>query len=121
MKVARPGRAQFAFVESAFGTDQQREGCRRLRERGERAFRVGRLELFGSAATGSFDAASSDLDFLVEFANLQQGEWADAYFGLKESLEELFGRPVDLVMPSAVTNPYLLASIDTSRIVLYAA
>jgi hypothetical protein len=86
-----------------------------------RAFRVGRLELFGSAATGSFDAASSDLDFLVEFANLQQGEWADAYFGLKESLEELFGRPVDLVMPSAVTNPYLLASIDTSRIVLYAA
>ena len=86
-----------------------------------RRFRVRRLELFGSAATGSFNPASSDLDFLVEFADLRQGEWADTYFGLKEGLEELLGRPVNLVMPSAVTNPYLLQAIDASRTELYAA
>ena len=30
-------------------------------------FGVHRLELFGSAATGAFDPARSDVDFLVEF------------------------------------------------------
>ena len=86
-----------------------------------RRFRVRRLDLFGSAATGSFHRSSSDLDFLVEFQDLQPGEWADAYFGLLEGLEELFGRPVDLVMPSAVRNPYLQRSIAATRAVLYAA
>ena len=86
-----------------------------------RRFRVRRLDLFGSAATGSFDPASSDLDFLVEFHDLQPGEWADAYFGLLAALEELFSRPVDLVMSSAVRNPYLLRSIAATKTVLYAA
>jgi len=38
----------------------------------------------------------------------------DDYFGLKEELEALLGRKVDLVEPSAVRNPYLKASIDAS-------
>jgi predicted nucleotidyltransferase len=86
-----------------------------------RTFRVRRLDLFGSAATGSFDPARSDLDFLVEFDDLHDGEWADAYFGLLEALEKLFGRPVDLVMPSAIKNPYLHRSIAATKTVLYAA
>ena len=85
-------------------------------------YRVGRLELFGSAATGKdFDPNTSDLDFLVEFLPLRPGEYADAYFGLLEALEELFGRRVDLVMARAVTNPYFLESINRTRKVLYAA
>ena len=86
-----------------------------------RTHRVRSLELFGSAAAGGFDAASSDLDFVVEFEELQEGEWADAYFGLLEGLESLFGRPIDLVMLSAVENPYLLRSIRATRSQLYAA
>jgi hypothetical protein len=35
--------------------------------------------------------------------------------------EDLFGRPVDLVEPRAVTNPFVQADIDRSREVLYAA
>jgi predicted nucleotidyltransferase len=85
-----------------------------------RKFKVRRLELFGSAATGDFDPESSDLDFLVEFGDLRQDEWADAYFGLNESLEALLGRHVDLVMPTAVTNPYLRQSIAASKTVVYA-
>jgi len=86
-----------------------------------RGLGVRRLEVFGSAATGRFDRTSSDVDFLVEFADLQQGEWADAYFGLKEGLEALLGRPVDLVMLAAVTNPYFRRGIEASRTMLYAA
>ena len=85
-------------------------------------YRVRRLEVFGSALTGKgFHGEQSDLDFLVEFLPLKQGEYADTYFGLLEAFERLFRRHVDLVMPGAIKNPYLLESINKSRKVLYAA
>lgn len=71
-----------------------------------REYGVRRLVLFGSAVTGAFDAATSDVDFLVEFADSVPDRF-DAYFGLKEGLETLLGRPVDLVDPAALKNPYL--------------
>jgi predicted nucleotidyltransferase len=86
-----------------------------------RRYRVRRLELFGSAAGEAFDAHRSDLDFLVEFEPLADGEHADAYFGLRESLESLLSRPVDLVMTRAIRNPYFLEAIAPSRTLLYAA
>jgi uncharacterized protein len=81
-----------------------------------RRFHVRRLELFGSAVRGDFDPARSDLDFLVEFDRTCPDALSlGAYFGLKESLEGLFHRPVDLVEPSAIRNPYLKESIERSR------
>lgn len=94
------------------------EAIRTLCER----YRVKRLEIFGSASGASgFDPGRSDIDLLVEFLPLEQGEHADAYFGLLEALEQLFRRRVDLVMPRAVKNRYFLESINRSRRVLYAA
>jgi hypothetical protein len=86
-----------------------------------RRFQVRRLELFGSAATGSFNPASSDLDFLVEFEDLQPGDYAAAYFGLLEQLQGLFRRNIDLVVARSIRNPYLLESIQRSKALLYAA
>lgn len=85
-----------------------------------RESRVRRLEVFGSAATDGFDPETSDLDFLVEFQELESSAYADAYFGLLEALERLFQRPVDLVMSSAVTNPFFRESIDRHRVPVYA-
>lgn len=83
---------------------------------------VRRLELFGSAADADhFNVDTSDLDFLVEFGELSPGEYADAYFGLLEDLEYLFARPVDLVMTTAIKNPYFLEGIASSRTLVYAA
>jgi uncharacterized protein len=82
-----------------------------------RRYGVHRLELFGSA-TSDRDAIG-DLDFLVEFEALGPDAYADAYFGLLEELEQLFGRPVDLVMTSAITNPYFLREVARSRTVVY--
>lgn len=85
-------------------------------------YHVQRLELFGSAAVSQqFDTQNSDLDFLVEFLPLQEGEYFDTYFGLLEALQNLFQRPIDLVMTRAIKNPYFLKSINQSRTVLYAA
>ena len=84
-------------------------------------YRVRRLELFGSAAGDHFDQVRSDVDLLVEFEPLADGEHADAYFGLLESLEELLARPVDLVMIGAIRNRYFLEAIGPTRTLLYAA
>jgi len=85
-------------------------------------YRVRQLEVFGSALTDkSFHAESSDIDFIVEFLPLKQGQYADTYFGLLEAIEELLDRHVDLVMAGAIKNPYFLESVNRNRKVLYAA
>jgi len=80
-----------------------------------------RLELFGSAVTGKFDTGASDLDFLVEFLPLQEGQYADAYFDLLFELQDLFGRDVDLVTANSIKNPYFIQAINQQKELLYAA
>jgi uncharacterized protein len=80
-----------------------------------RRFRVRQLDLFGSAADGRFDPAHSDLDFLVTFETLPGSTYADAYFGLREGLAELFGREVDLITEPALENPYLRRQVEAQR------
>ena len=67
-----------------------------------RRYGVERLEVFGSAARGTnFDANRSDADFLVTFSPAVRNDLA-AFADLKEELEKLLGRPVDLVEREAV-------------------
>jgi predicted nucleotidyltransferase len=81
-----------------------------------RGFHVRRLDLFGSAARGDFDPEHSDVDFLIEFNHEHPEALSfNTYFDFKEALEALLCLPVDLVEPSAVSNPYLKASIYASR------
>jgi hypothetical protein len=84
-----------------------------------RKYRVQRLDLVGSAVGEAFDQARSDLDFLVIFEPLSPGEYAKAYFSLREALERLSGRPVDLLTDTALTNPYLRRNVDAQRRVLF--
>ena len=76
------------IAEIALRREEVRALCRR--------FGVRRLALFGSAARDDFDPERSDLDFLYEFEAKPPGGYADAFFGLKESLESSIratGRP----------------------------
>ena len=82
---------------------------------------VRRLDLFGSAATGPFDPDTSDIDVLVEFSEQPDADRFDDYFTLREGLERIFGRPVDIVVASAVRNPYFRDEIMRTREQLYAA
>lgn len=86
-----------------------------------RKHRVHRLEVFGSAADGTFKPESSDIDFLVEYEPLSPGEYYEAYFGLLESLEALFERRVDLVDATCMKNPYFIQGANESRSVVYEA
>ncbi len=86
-----------------------------------RPLHVRRLELFGSAVSGHFDPSVSDLDFLVEFDELPPSVYADAWLDLQQALQEMFGRPVDLVTLASVRNPYFRAQAVANRETVYAA
>lgn len=70
---------------------------------------VQRLRIFGSVLTDEFDSETSDVDFLVDFLPGRGGLFHD-YFELKEELERIMGRRVDLVDAGAVRNPYFARS-----------
>lgn len=70
-----------------------------------RSFGVRSLSLFGSTARGE-ENLQSDLDFVVEF----ERKSFDSYMDLKLFLEELFNRPVDLVLADGI-KPRLRAAI----------
>lgn len=86
-----------------------------------RRFGVRRLDLFGSAASGHDRQQTHDLDFLVDLGDLPPKEYAEAYFSLREALEHLFSRPVDLVTAPGLRNPFFKQRLEQTRSMLYAA
>ena len=80
-----------------------------------------RLDLFGSAVRQDFDSLRSDLDFVVVFDEIAPGDYFNAYFSLKEGLETLFERPVDLVVDRAIRNPYFRQRVESERLPVYAS
>ncbi len=84
--------------------------CRRLP--------VKRLGLFGSALSENFSQAS-DVDVLVIFDSDENIDLFDKFFDLKEQLEEIFQREVDLVVDRKFRNPVLRKSIDRTRTIIY--
>ena len=85
-----------------------------------RRFGIRRLELFGSAASGTFNPEASDVDFFYEFDQNPTG-LADRFFGLQEVLQKLLGKKVDLNSAKDATNPYFLQVANRNRVTLYAA
>ena len=81
-------------------------------------YRVARLFVFGSVLTKKFKK-SSDIDFLVDFYDVNLYDYADNYFDFKKSLENLLKRQIDLLENKAVKNPYLRQSIDSSKQLIY--
>ena len=86
-----------------------------------RRYHVQQLDVFGSAADGTFDPQHSDIDFLVVFEPCSPSDHYERYFGLLESLEALFGRPVDLVEAKVMRNPYFMRRVNETRTPVYAA
>lgn len=80
--------------------------------------KVTKLFVFGSILTDKFKK-SSDIEFLVDFGGVDIFDYADNYFDLKNSLESLLKRQVDLMEDKAVKNPYLQQSIDSSKQLIY--
>ena len=81
-------------------------------------YKVMKLFVFGSILTNNFKP-NSDIDFIVDFKDVDLYDYADNYFDLKFSLEKLFKRDVDLLEGKAIRNPFLRQSIDSSKKLIY--
>lgn len=81
---------------------------------------VHRLDLFGSALDERM-TDSSDVDCLVEFDTALGSDLFGRYFALKEGLQRLLSRPVDLITASSLRNPYFRHEVMETKESLYAA
>lgn len=81
--------------------------------------KVRELYAFGSVLTDQFNS-SSDIDLLIQFAQVDLMEYFDNYMDLKESFEKLFSRPVDLVENQAIKNPIFRRIVDRDKRLIYA-
>ena len=80
--------------------------------------KVKSLYAFGSVLTDKFNA-ESDIDLIVDFANIQTEDYADNYFDFKFSLQDMFKRSVDLLEEKAIKNPYFRQSINQQKQLVY--
>lgn len=82
-------------------------------------WRIGEFALFGSVLRSDF-RPDSDIDVLVTFASDAKWNLWD-FVAMKEELEALFGRSVDLVEKPALRNPVRRSAILASQEVIYVA
>ena len=76
------------------------------------------LYAFGSALTDKFNA-NSDIDFIVNFNPVDLNDYADNYYNLKFSLQDILRRDIDLLEEQAIKNPYFLQAITNQRQLVY--
>ena len=80
--------------------------------------KVKSLYVFGSVLTDNFNS-DSDIDLIVDFANIDVEEYADNYYDLKFSLQAILKRPIDLLEEKAIKNPYFKQSVNLQRQLVY--
>lgn len=83
-------------------------------------YRVKTLAVFGSILTDRF-TDRSDVDLLVDFDATDHENWdyVSNYFGLRDALERLLGRSVDLIEEGGIRNPLFRKAVEAKKRVIY--
>ncbi|UZO81731.1 nucleotidyltransferase domain-containing protein [Aquimarina sp. ERC-38] len=81
-------------------------------------YKVKTLSLFGSATREDFNN-ESDIDFIVDFNENDPFKYADLYFDLKDQLEDLLKRKIDLIEIRAIQNKFFKKELEETKILLY--
>ena len=80
--------------------------------------KVKSLYAFGSVLTADFNS-KSDIDLIVDFKEMDVADYADNYFDLKFSLQNMFNRSVDLLEEQAIKNPYFKQALNQKKELVY--
>lgn len=80
--------------------------------------KVKELYLFGSVLTDKFND-TSDVDMLIQFSQVELLEYFDNYMDLKENLEKILNRRVDLLENQAIRNPIFRQVLDREKRLFY--
>lgn len=79
---------------------------------------VERAYVFGSAAKGTMKE-DSDVDFMIRFPQHMNFEtYSNNYFKLMYALQQLLATEVELVAEETISNPYLLESINQTKVLV---
>ncbi len=101
------------------GTELIKRNRSELRRLGEK-YQVSKMYVFGSVTKDSF-SETSDIDILISFNDLPIDQYTDNFFELHDDLEKLFGRKVDLLTESSISNPFFKEELQKTRQLIYAA
>ena len=80
--------------------------------------KVKSLFAFGSVLRSDFNE-NSDIDLVVDFEETDPILYTDLYFSLKNKLEELFKRHIDLLEERAIRNKYFRQELDRTKVKIY--
>ncbi len=79
---------------------------------------IRKFDIIGSATRDDF-SDESDIDVLVTFEGDEN--LFDRYFSLKERLEDVFKRKVDVIEERAMRNPFFSQAVNSDRMNVYEA
>lgn len=80
--------------------------------------KVKSLFAFGSVLRSDFNDAS-DIDLIVDFDEKDPIKYTDLYFNLKDKLETILTRHVDLLEERAVKNKFFRQELDNTKVKIY--
>lgn len=80
--------------------------------------KVKTLFAFGSVTRKSFND-KSDIDLIVDFEEEDPFKYTDLYFNLKNRLEDLFKRHVDLLEERAIKNKFFRQELENTKVLIY--
>jgi uncharacterized protein len=81
-------------------------------------YRVKTFSVFGSVLRNDFNP-QSDIDFIVDFNEMDPLVYTDLYFQLKDSLERTLGRKIDLIELRGIKNKIFKNEIENSKVLIY--
>lgn len=61
----------------------------------------------------------SDIDFVVDFDEKDPIKYTDLYFQLKDRLEQILKRQIDLIEERGIKNSFFRKEIEESKVVIY--
>lgn len=81
-------------------------------------YKVKKFSVFGSVLTEKF-SSDSDLDFIVDFYENDPIKYTDLYYKLKDELEQIFKRQIDLIEERGIRNSFFRKEIEESKVEIY--
>lgn len=81
-------------------------------------YKVKSFSAFGSVTREDFQD-DSDIDFVVDFDEKDPLKYTDLYFQLKENLENLLKRQIDLVEERGIKNQFFKKELAETKILIY--
>ena len=81
-------------------------------------YKVRTFSAFGSVVRDDY-SEDSDIDFVVDFEETDPFKYTDLYFQLKENLENLLQRQIDLIEERGIKNQFFKKELDSHKILIY--